>query len=60
MAFFFKVHPLGCDALLTSLQLLLKNMLQTTCHKLQEDSVAGGFELLIWLEKHKNRMGRIF
>jgi len=54
---FFKVPPLASDALLTILHPLLKNMLQTVFCKLQEDSVAGGFDLLIWLEKPRNHIG---
>jgi hypothetical protein len=40
---FFKVPPLASNALLTMLHSLLKNVLQTICHKLQEDSGTGGF-----------------
>jgi hypothetical protein len=35
-----------------------ENVLQIVCRKLQDDSGTGGFELLIWLEKPRNRMGR--
>jgi hypothetical protein len=42
---FFKVSPLESDVLLTTLHPLLENMLQTICHKLQEDGEAGGFDL---------------
>jgi hypothetical protein len=52
---FFEVPPLASDALLTMLHPLLENMLQTICCKLQ-DSGAGSFDLLIWLEKPKNCM----
>jgi hypothetical protein len=38
---FFEVLPLACDALLTTLHLLLENVLQTVCRKLQEDSGTG-------------------
>jgi len=34
---------LASDALLTTLHPLLKNVLQTVCHKLQEDSGTDGF-----------------
>jgi hypothetical protein len=44
---FFEVPPLESDALLTTLQPLLKNVLQTVCFKLQEDSGTSGFDLLI-------------
>jgi hypothetical protein len=40
---FFKVPPLASDAILTKLHPLLRNMLQTVCHKLQEDSGTGDF-----------------
>jgi len=46
--------------LVTMLHPLLKNMLQTVCCKLQEDSGAGGFDLgapFSWLEKPRNHMG---
>jgi hypothetical protein len=42
------------------LQPLLENMLQIVCHKLQEDSGAGGFDLgapISWVEKPRNLMG---
>jgi hypothetical protein len=55
---FFEVPPLASDALLTTLHLLLENVLQTVRRKLQEDSGIGGFDLLMWLEKPKNLMGR--
>jgi hypothetical protein len=58
---FFEVPPLASDALLTTLHPLLKNVLQTVCRKLQEDSGTGGFDLgtpFSWLEKPRNRMGR--
>jgi hypothetical protein len=48
---------LATDALIT-LHSLLKNMLQAVYHKLQEDSGADGFDLLIWLEKPRNHMGQ--
>jgi hypothetical protein len=35
------------DALLTTLHPLLENMLQAVCHKLQDDSGTGSFDLLI-------------
>jgi hypothetical protein len=38
---FFEVPPLASDTFLTMLHLLHKNMLQTVCHKLQEDSGTG-------------------
>jgi hypothetical protein len=41
----FEVPPLASDALLTMLHPLLKNVLQTVCHKLQEDSGTGSFDL---------------
>jgi len=56
---FFEVPPLASDALLTVLHPLLKNVLQTVCCKLQEDSRAGGFDLgapFLWLEKPRNCM----
>jgi hypothetical protein len=40
---FFEVLPLVSSALLTMLHPLPKNVLQTICHKLQEDSGTGGF-----------------
>jgi hypothetical protein len=40
---FFEVPPLASDALLTTLHPLLENVLQTVCHRLQEDSGTGGF-----------------
>jgi hypothetical protein len=57
----FELPPLASDALLTTPHPLLENVLQTVCHKLQEDSGTGGFDL--WapfslLEKPRNRMGR--
>jgi hypothetical protein len=55
---FFEVPPLASDALLTTLHPLLENVLQTVCRKLQEDSGTGGFDILVWLEKPRNRMGR--
>jgi hypothetical protein len=57
----FEVPPLASDALLTTLRPFLENVLQTVCHKLQEDSGTGGFDLgapFLWLEKSRNRMGR--
>jgi len=56
----FKLSPLASDALLTTLHPLLGYVLQTVCCKLQEDSGTGGFDLLIWLEKPRNRRGRMF
>jgi hypothetical protein len=44
---FFEVPPLTSDALLTTLHLLLENVLQTACHKLQEDTGTGGIEPLV-------------
>jgi hypothetical protein len=38
---FFEVPPLASDAFLTTLQPLLENVLQTVCHKLQDDSGTG-------------------
>jgi hypothetical protein len=40
----FEAPPLASDALLTTLHSLLKNVLQTVCRKLQEDSGTGAFE----------------
>jgi hypothetical protein len=37
---------LASDALLITLHLLLENVLQTVCRKLQEDSGTGGFDTL--------------
>jgi hypothetical protein len=54
----FEVHPLESGALLTTLHPLFENVLQTVCRKLQEDSGTGSFDLLIWLEKSRNHMGR--
>jgi hypothetical protein len=42
---FFEVPPLASDALLKTLHPLLENVLQTVCHKLQEDCGTGGFDL---------------
>jgi hypothetical protein len=42
---FFEVPPLASDTLLTMLHTLIKNVLQTICHKLQEDSGADSFDL---------------
>jgi hypothetical protein len=55
---FFEVSPLSSDALLTTLHPLIENVLQTVGRKLQEDSVTGGFDLLIWFEKSRIRMGQ--
>jgi hypothetical protein len=44
---FFEVPTLASDVLLTTLHPLLENVLQPVCHKLQEDSGTGGFDLLI-------------
>jgi hypothetical protein len=60
---FFEVTPLASDALLTTLHPLLRNVLQTVCRKLQEDSGTGSFltsELPLhgWKKKKTNRMGR--
>jgi hypothetical protein len=44
---FFEVLPLASDALLTTLHPLLENVLQIVSCKLQEDSRASGFDLLI-------------
>jgi hypothetical protein len=38
---FFEVPPLAGYALLTTLHSLLENVLQTVCHKRQEDSGTG-------------------
>jgi hypothetical protein len=57
---FFEIPPFASDALLTTLHPLLENVLQTVRRELQEDSGAGGFDLLTWLEKPRNRMGRMF
>jgi hypothetical protein len=58
----FEVPPLASDALLTTLHLLLEDVLQTVFCKLQEDSGTGGFDLGVpcsLLEKPRiNRMGR--
>jgi hypothetical protein len=57
---FFEVLPLASDVLFSTLHPLLENILQTVCHKLQEDSGAGGFDLgapFSWLEEPRNRMG---
>jgi hypothetical protein len=40
---FFEVPPLAIDALLTTLYLLLENVLQTVCRKLQEDPLSSHF-----------------
>jgi hypothetical protein len=40
---FFEVPPLASNALLTTLHPFLKNVLQTICCKLQEDSETGSF-----------------
>jgi hypothetical protein len=53
---FFEVPPLASDELLTTLHPLLEIVLHTVCHKLQEDNGTGGFDLVIWLEKPRNRM----
>jgi hypothetical protein len=47
---FFQVTPLASDSILTTLHPLLDNVLQIDCHKLQEDSGKGGFDLLISLD----------
>jgi hypothetical protein len=44
---FFEVPPLASDALLTTLHLLLENVLHTVCRKLQKDSGTGSSDLLI-------------
>jgi hypothetical protein len=44
---FFEVPPLASDALLKTLHPLIKNVLQTVCRKLQEDSGTGGFDLTL-------------
>jgi hypothetical protein len=61
---FFEVPPLASDALLTTLHLLLENVLQTVFRKLQEDSGTGGLlalELLYMTGKaqksHEARSG---
>jgi hypothetical protein len=41
----FEVPPLASDEILTTLNPLLENVLQTVCRKLQEDSGTGGFDL---------------
>jgi hypothetical protein len=51
---------LASDALLTTLHPLLENVLQPVCCKLQADNGTGGFDLLICLEKPRNRMGLMF
>jgi hypothetical protein len=58
---FFEVPPLTSGALLTTLNPLLENVIQTVCRTLQEDSVGGGFDLgapFSWLKKPRNRVGR--
>jgi hypothetical protein len=40
---FSDVPPLASDSLLATLHPLLRNVLQTVCHKLQVDSGTGGF-----------------
>jgi hypothetical protein len=55
---FFEAPPFVSDALLTTLHPLLENVLQTVCRKLQEDSGTGDFDISIWLEMSRNRMGR--
>jgi hypothetical protein len=40
---FFEVLPLASDVLLTKLNPLLENVLQTVCRKLQDDSGTSGF-----------------
>jgi hypothetical protein len=40
---FFEVPPLASDALLTTLDPLLENVLQTVCRKIQEDGGTCGF-----------------
>jgi hypothetical protein len=57
---FFEVPPLASHALLTTLHPLLENLLQNVFPRLQEDSGAGGFDFLMWLEKPRNLMGRMF
>jgi hypothetical protein len=57
---FFEISPLASDALLTTLHPLFENVLQPICRKLQEDSGTGGFDLLMWLQKPRNLMGRMF
>jgi hypothetical protein len=44
---FSQAPPLASDAVLTTLQPLLENVLKTVYRKLQEDSGTGGFDLLI-------------
>jgi hypothetical protein len=59
---FFEVPPLASDALIT-LHPLLEKVLQTVCHKLQEDSGTGGFDLVApfsRLEKPRNRKAKKF
>jgi hypothetical protein len=51
---FLEVPPLASDALLTTLNPLLENVLQTVGHF--EISFLGA--LFSWLEKLRNRMGR--
>jgi hypothetical protein len=41
---FFEVPPLASDALLTTLHLLLEDVLHTIYRKIQEDSGTGGFD----------------
>jgi hypothetical protein len=51
---FFEVPPLASDALLTTLQLLLENVLQTVDH-FEISCLRAPFS---WLEKPRSRMGR--
>jgi hypothetical protein len=57
---FFELPPLASDTLLTTLHPLLENVLQAVFRKLQEDNGTGGFELLMCLEKPRNRMELMF
>jgi hypothetical protein len=53
--FFFELPPLASDALLTTLHLLLKNVLQTIDH-FKISCCRAPFS---WLEKSRNHMGEI-
>jgi hypothetical protein len=46
---FFEVPLLASNALLTTLHPLLENVLQTVCHKFQEDSGTGGFDFFTFV-----------
>jgi hypothetical protein len=46
---FFELPLLASDEISRKLNPLFRNVLQTVCRNLQEDSGTGGFEPLIWL-----------